>query len=242
MTEKLTPMMEQYFEIKKDYPDTLLFYRIGDFYEMFYDDAKIASRELDLILTGKSVGMPERAPMCGVPHHAVTPYIQRLVQRGYKVAIVEQTEDPKAAKGIVKRDVVRIITPGTMMDDTNNEKNSVYIASIEDCGYSYALDNTAVYGDCEFVFQATNSIMTKGVLRGGGDTKVLMLADNIFLWAASIPLGILAGFVLHMPAFWIYFCLKIDQVLKAVWCVIRLRSGKWIKKIKSTQEIEAQKA
>ncbi|MBQ7955772.1 MAG: MATE family efflux transporter [Lachnospiraceae bacterium] len=87
------------------------------------------------------------------------------------------------------------------------------------------------------LFQATNSIMTKGVLRGGGDTKVLMLADNVFLWVASIPLGVLAGLVLHLPAFWIYFFLKIDQVLKAVWCVIRLRSGKWIKKIKSAEEM-----
>ncbi len=88
------------------------------------------------------------------------------------------------------------------------------------------------------VFQATNSIMTKGVLRGGGDTKMLMVADNIFLWVASIPLGIIAGLVLHLPAFWIYFCLKIDQVLKAFWCVIRLNSGKWIKKIKSADELE----
>lgn len=87
------------------------------------------------------------------------------------------------------------------------------------------------------VFQATNSIMTKGVLRGGGDTKVLMLADNVFLWVASIPLGVVAGLVLHLPAFWIYFALKIDQVLKAIWCVIRLRSGKWIKKIKSVKEL-----
>ncbi len=92
------------------------------------------------------------------------------------------------------------------------------------------------------VFQAANSIMTKGVLRGGGDTKVLMLADNIFLWVASIPLGVLAGLVLHLPAFWIYFALKIDQVLKAFWCVIRLRSGKWIKKIKSADEMEAREA
>jgi len=89
------------------------------------------------------------------------------------------------------------------------------------------------------VFQATNSIMTKGVLRGGGDTKMLMLADNIFLWVASIPLGLLAGFVFHLPAFWIYFALKIDQVLKAVWCVIRLRSGKWIKKIRSEKDLGA---
>ena len=87
------------------------------------------------------------------------------------------------------------------------------------------------------VFQASNSIMTKGVLRGGGDTKVLMIADNVFLWVASIPLGILAGLVFHLPAFWIYFFLKIDQVLKAVWCVIRLSSGKWIKKIKSSTEL-----
>ena len=89
------------------------------------------------------------------------------------------------------------------------------------------------------VFQAANSIMTKGVLRGGGDTKVLMLADNVFLWVASIPLGILAGLVWQMPAFWIYFFLKIDQVLKAIWCVIRLRSGKWIKKIKTATELES---
>ena len=84
---------------------------------------------------------------------------------------------------------------------------------------------------------SSNSIMTKGVLRGGGDTKVLMIADNVFLWVASIPLGILAGLVFHLPAFWIYFFLKIDQVLKAIWCVIRLRSGKWIKKIKSSSEL-----
>ena len=87
------------------------------------------------------------------------------------------------------------------------------------------------------VFQATNSIMTKGVLRGGGDTKMLMVADNVFLWVASLPLGIIAGLVLHLPAFWIYFFLKLDQVLKAIWCVIRLRSGKWIKKIKTSAEL-----
>ena len=87
------------------------------------------------------------------------------------------------------------------------------------------------------VFQSTNSIMTKGVLRGGGDTKILMAADNIFLWMASLPLGLLAGFVWNLPAFWICFCLKVDQVLKAVWCVVRLKSGKWIKKIKSSAEL-----
>ena len=184
MSEKLTPMMEQYFEIKKDYPDTLLFYRIGDFYEMFYEDAKTASKELDLILTGKSVGTPERAPMCGVPYHAVTPYIQRLVQRGYKVAIVEQTEDPKAAKGLVQRDVVRIITPGTIMDDTNNEKNSVWLASIEDCGYSYALamaeasTGETMIRDCRHTFTELMQTLLRNNVREivvgtGFDPKVI---------------------------------------------------------------------
>ena len=92
------------------------------------------------------------------------------------------------------------------------------------------------------LFQATNRIMTKGVLRGGGDTKILMVADNVFLWVASLPLGILAGLILHLPAFWIYFFLKIDQVLKAIWCVIRLHSGKWIKKIRTSQEVAEGKA
>ncbi len=110
---KLTPMMQQYLEIKDEYSDCLLFYRLGDFYEMFFEDAKIGSRELELTLTGKSCGLEERAPMCGVPFHSAETYINRLVEKGYKVAICEQTEDPKQAKGIVKREVTRIITPGT---------------------------------------------------------------------------------------------------------------------------------
>ncbi len=184
MAEKMTPMMDQYFRIKEAYPDTLLFYRVGDFYEMFYDDAKTASKELDLILTGKSVGTEERAPMCGVPHHAVTPYIQRLVQRGYKVAIVEQTEDPKTAKGLVRRDVIRIITPGTIMDDTNSEKDSVYIASIEDCGYGYALalaemsTGENMIRDCAHSFTALLQVLLRNnvreaVVASGFDNTVL---------------------------------------------------------------------
>ena len=105
MAEKYTPMIEQYLKVKENYQDTLVFYRIGDFYEMFFDDAKIASKELDLVLTGKNAGAEEKVPMCGVPHHAVSSYIQRLVSRGYKVAIVEQMEDPKKAVGIWKRSV-----------------------------------------------------------------------------------------------------------------------------------------
>ena len=111
----LTPMMRQYVEIKERYKDCILFYRLGDFYEMFFEDAKIASKELELVLTGRECGLEERAPMCGIPFHAATSYISKLVNKGYKVAIGEQVEDPAAAKGIVKRDVITVITPGTFV-------------------------------------------------------------------------------------------------------------------------------
>lgn len=125
LINEVTPMMAQYLETKKEYPDCILFYRLGDFYEMFFEDAKIVSKELELTLTGKSCGLEERAPMCGVPFHAIDTYLPRLVQRGYKVAICEQVEDPKMAKGLVKREVVRIVTPGTnitpgAIDETKN--------------------------------------------------------------------------------------------------------------------------
>ena len=113
---KMTPMMRQYLDMKDQYPGMILFFRLGDFYEMFFEDAKLVSRELELTLTGKSCGLEERAPMCGVPYHSVEGYLNRLVQKGYKVAICEQVEDPKLAKGIVKREVVRIVTPGTNLN------------------------------------------------------------------------------------------------------------------------------
>lgn len=113
---ELSPMMQHYLKTKEEYPDCILFYRLGDFYEMFFDDAITVSRELELTLTGKACGLEERAPMCGVPFHALDTYLHRLVAKGYKVAICEQVEDPKTAKGIVKREVVRIVTPGTNMN------------------------------------------------------------------------------------------------------------------------------
>ena len=119
---ELSPMMKQYFEIKEANKDCILFYRLGDFYEMFYEDAKIASKELELTLTGRDCGQAERAPMCGVPFHSCEGYIARLVAKGYKVAICEQTEDPKAAKGLVKRDIIRVITPGTVMEQSMLEE------------------------------------------------------------------------------------------------------------------------
>ncbi len=120
---EVTPMMQQYLKTKEQYQDCILFYRLGDFYEMFYEDAEVASKELELTLTGKSCGLEERAPMCGVPYHAVEPYLNKLVSKGYKVAICEQLEDPKLAKGLVKRDVIRIVTPGTVTNAQALEDN-----------------------------------------------------------------------------------------------------------------------
>lgn len=129
MEAKYTPMMRQYLAIKEKYQDTLILFRLGDFYELFFDDAKIASRELQLALTGKSAGVEERVPMCGVPHHAIASYIDKLIAKGYKVGIVEQLEDPALAKGIVERDVVQIITPGCNIDIKEEDNN--YIACVD---------------------------------------------------------------------------------------------------------------
>ena len=138
----ITPMMQMYLDTKEKYKDCILFYRLGDFYEMFFEDAKTCSKELELTLTGKDCGLEERAPMCGIPHHAVNTYIPKLVEKGYKVAICEQLEDPKYAKGIVKRDVVKIITPGTITELTMlDDKKNNYIASLnatkDSCAISF---------------------------------------------------------------------------------------------------------
>ncbi|MDD5946150.1 MAG: DNA mismatch repair protein MutS [Clostridia bacterium] len=153
---KVTPMMEQYFEIKNKYRHCLLFFRLGDFYELFFEDAVIGSRELGLTLTGKDWGQKERAPMCGVPFHSADGYIDKLVKNGYKVAICEQVEDPKAAKGIVKRDVIRIVTPGTVIDDeVLEETKNNYIMSIYGDAKGYALAvcdvTTGEFQTAEFV-------------------------------------------------------------------------------------------
>lgn len=128
---KLTPLMVQYFEIKNKYQDCLLFYRLGDFYELFYEDAIVTSQELGLTLTGKNVGQPERAPMCGVPFHSADSYISKLIAKGYKVAICEQMEDPRLAKGLVKREVIRVVTPGTLLDaKALDETKNNYITAV----------------------------------------------------------------------------------------------------------------
>ena len=139
---KLSPMMQHYLNTKEEYEDSILFYRLGDFYEMFFDDAILVSKELELTLTGKDCGLKERAPMCGIPYHAAAVYIAKLIEKGYKVAICEQTEDPKTAKGMVKRDVIRVVTPGTLIDEellderSNNYLAVVYMNERGDAGIS----------------------------------------------------------------------------------------------------------
>lgn len=138
--EEVSPMMREYLKTKSEYEGIILFYRLGDFYEMFFDDAITASHELELTLTGKQCGLKERVPMCGVPHHAVNIYLEKLIEKGYKVAICEQMEDPKTAKGIVKREVIQIVSAGTLTStEIVNEKDFNYIASITDYNYLYVL-------------------------------------------------------------------------------------------------------
>ncbi|MDD3122556.1 MAG: DNA mismatch repair protein MutS [Candidatus Izemoplasmatales bacterium] len=135
-----TPMMQQYLDIKKDYMDFIVFFRLGDFYEMFFTDALVASKELEIVLTGRDAGVDEKVPMCGVPYHAANIYIEKLIDKGFKVAIVEQVEDPKLAKSIVKREVIKIITPGTLMEDgTIDEKSNNFIVSITESKEHYLL-------------------------------------------------------------------------------------------------------
>ena len=139
-----TPMMRQYFKIKEQHKDEILFYRLGDFYEMFFDDAVTASRELELVLTGRDCGQAERAPMCGVPFHAAETYIGRLIAKGYKVAVCEQTEDPSQAKGLVERSIVRIVTPGTVTESAMlDESRNNYLACV------YMINDTAGLCFCD---------------------------------------------------------------------------------------------
>ena len=164
---KITPMMKQYLEIKDENLDNILFFRLGDFYEMFFDDAITASRELELTLTGKSCGLEERVPMCGIPYHAANIYIEKLVDKGYKVAICEQTEDPKNAKGIVKRDIVQIISSGTRMNsEFLDEGSNNFIGAILDLKYSYVIS----YADIStgevysFIKERDNDLLINEVL------------------------------------------------------------------------------
>ena len=137
---EFSPLMQQYFSIKNQYKDSILFFRVGDFYEMFFDDAKLASQELEITLTGKECGQEERAPMCGIPFHAVDTYVAKLIEKGYKVAICEQLEDPRTTKGMVKRDVIRIVTPGTIIESNMlDDKKNNYIMSVYKKGIYFGI-------------------------------------------------------------------------------------------------------
>ncbi|MCE5189274.1 MAG: DNA mismatch repair protein MutS [Eubacteriales bacterium] len=165
MPASMTPMMRQYLELKDKYSECLLFFRLGDFYEMFFEDAKTASKELDLVLTGRDCGLSERAPMCGVPYHAVDNYIAKLIEKGYKVAVCEQLEDPALAKGLVERDVIRVITPGTVIEDRMLEEGqNSYIASIslgeKVIGLAYADVSTGAF----YLLQITGDQPSVGLL------------------------------------------------------------------------------
>lgn len=184
--DNLTPMMKQYLNLKEQHKDAILFFRLGDFYEMFFDDALLASKELEITLTGRDCGLKERAPMCGVPYHSVESYIAKLIDRGHKVAICEQVEDPSAAKGIVKRDVVRIITPGTIVDAYMlDEKENNYIMSVyfntDGAGISFADISTGELKTTQFI----------------GDKFFIRVVDEI---AKINPREIIAN-TLHMDSY-----------------------------------------
>ena len=167
---KLAPMMAHYVELKEKNMDTIILYRLGDFYEMFFEDAELVSHELELTLTGRNAGLDERVPMCGVPYHAVDIYIDKLIKKGYKVAICEQLEDPKSTKGMVKRDITEVISSGTVITTNSlNEKENNYIGSIYSLDYCYVLtysDITTgeIYG--EIIENDNNLLINKIIFLG----------------------------------------------------------------------------
>lgn len=193
MADGMTPMMRQYVELKEKYADCLLFFRLGDFYEMFFEDAKTVSSELDLVLTGKDCGLSERAPMCGVPYHSVDFYITKLIQKGYKVAICEQLEDPAQAKGLVQRDVIRVITPGTVIEENMlpSESNN-YIAAVcvsnKKIGLSYADVSTGAFF-CSQIEGKKQEDILKDELARIRPTEVIIddaiVSSPVYKWISS---------------------------------------------------------
>lgn len=194
--KKLTPMMKQYFEIKNNYNDYILFYRLGDFYEMFFDDAIKASKALEITLTARNCGLEEKAPLCGVPYHSAENYLAKLIEKGYKVAVCEQVEDPKTAKGIVKRDVVRIVTPGTVIDpgmlDENNNNYIVSLFNKEEKGYglAYADITTGELKATSFDRYASVQKVTDELLKINPSEIILLedgLHNDIMLTIDTLP-------------------------------------------------------
>ena len=177
--DELSPMMQQYMDIKKEHENELLFYRIGDFYELFFEDGELVSRELELTLTGKNAGLEERVPMCGVPFHSVKPYIEKLIDKGYKVAICEQLEDPKTTKNMVKRGVIQVITKGTLTDyEMLKPTDNNFIGSILDYGNSYILTYADISTGELFVLELVRNeqVLINEILNLG--LKEVVIIDN----------------------------------------------------------------
>jgi len=176
---KLSPMMQQYMEIKDKYEDSIIFFRLGDFYEMFFDDAILTSRILELTLTGKQAGLEEKVPMCGIPHHAYATYVDELIDKGYKVAICEQLENPKETKGMVKRDVIQVITKGTRIDSNMDSKSNNYIANIYDYQYCYGISYADISTGEVFasLIEGENDKVIKEIVRNG--FKEVIVNDSI---------------------------------------------------------------
>ena len=188
--KKVSPMMRQYLETKDNYEDVILFYRIGDFYEMFFEDAINVSHDLELTLTGKNAGLEEKIPMCGVPHHAANIYIDKLIDKGYKVAICEQVEDPKDAKGIVKREVIRIVSKGTVMsDDMLDAKNNNFIGALKDLGHCFSLSYADLstgefisvlveYEIEKIINEIVNDNIAELIINGNVDSRIINVLKN----------------------------------------------------------------
>ena len=201
---KISPMMAKYLEIKEKYNDTIIFYRLGDFYEMFFEDAILCSRELELTLTGRNAGLDERVPMCGVPYHAYLQYLEKLVDKGYKVAICEQLTDPKTSKGLVDRDVIQVVTKGTIIDNTLSEKDSNYIGNIYDFEYSYGIsyaDITTGYiyvvlldhDKDKVVKEIVNRNIKEVILNDKIDREIIYLLKNNYQILTSIRDDVYSG-------------------------------------------------
>ena len=190
--KKISPMMRQYLEVKENYPDVVLFYRVGDFYEMFFEDAINVSHDLELTLTGKNAGLDERIPMCGVPHHAMNLYLDKLIEKGYKVAICDQIEDPKDAKGIVKREVTRVVSKGTVMsDEMLDAKSNNFIGSLKDLGHCFSLSYADLstgefnsilveYDIDKIITEIVNDNINEIVINGDIDVRIIDTLKNKF--------------------------------------------------------------
>lgn len=188
--KKVSPMMRQYLEVKENYEDVVLFYRVGDFYEMFFEDAINVSHDLELTLTGKNAGLEERIPMCGVPHHAINLYLDKLIEKGYKVAICDQVEDPKDAKGIVKREVTRIVSKGTVMsDEMLDAKSNNFIGALKDLGHCFSLSYTDLstgefnailveYDLDKIITEIVNDNIKEIVINGNVDVRIIDALKN----------------------------------------------------------------